>query len=88
MRTLLTKHRASGLVVYQRNYLEVYTYDKWSSHELPPFREGERFMPSVCEMKDGRTSAPSYLTEADLVGLMDNNGIGWSHSLYSKAGTP
>lgn len=33
-------------------------------------------MPSVCELKDGSTSKPNLLTEADLVGLMDKNGIG------------
>lgn len=33
-------------------------------------------MPSVCELRDGQTSQPTLLTEADLVGLMDKNGIG------------
>ena len=33
-------------------------------------------MPSVCELKEGTTTAPNLLTEADLVGLMDKNGIG------------
>lgn len=60
----------------QRNYLEVFPYDKWSSHELPDFVEGQEFMPSVCELRDGKTTKPSLLTEADLVGLMDKNGIG------------
>ncbi|KAG1812148.1 DNA topoisomerase [Suillus subaureus] len=67
---------ATGLIVLQRNYLEVYPYDKWSAKEIPNFQEGERFVPSVCEIKDGQTSSPSLLTEADLVTLMDKNGIG------------
>ena len=33
-------------------------------------------MPSVCELREGQTTKPSLLTEADLVGLMDKNGIG------------
>lgn len=33
-------------------------------------------MPDVCELKEGQTSRPNLLTEADLVGLMDKNGIG------------
>jgi DNA topoisomerase III len=70
---------ASGLVVTARNYLLVYPYDKWVGKELPEFREGEEFMPSVCELKEGQTSKPNYLTEADLVGLMDKNGIGIPH---------
>lgn len=60
----------------RRNYLEVYPYDKWSGNALPDFQEGEQFMPDVCELKDGQTSRPNLLTEADLVGLMDKNGIG------------
>ncbi|EIN11293.1 prokaryotic type I DNA topoisomerase [Punctularia strigosozonata HHB-11173 SS5] len=66
----------AGLVVTERNYLLVYPYDKWTGKELPEFREGEQFQPSVCELRDGETSKPHYLTEADLVGLMDKNGIG------------
>jgi DNA topoisomerase IA len=65
-----------GLIVLQRNYLEVYPYDKWSAKEIPNFQEGEQFVPTVCEIKDGQTSSPSLLTEADLVTLMDKNGIG------------
>jgi DNA topoisomerase-3 len=63
-------------VILERNYLEVYPYDKWTGKEIPEFEEGEEFQPSICELKDGVTSSPSYLTEADLVTLMDKNGIG------------
>jgi DNA topoisomerase-3 len=63
-------------MVLERNYLEIYIYDKWSGSTLPNFQEGEEFMPSVCELKEGSTSRPNLLTEADLVGLMDKNGIG------------
>ncbi|KAF5357377.1 hypothetical protein D9758_005864 [Tetrapyrgos nigripes] len=65
-----------GLRVLERNYLEVYPYDKWSDKELPDFTEGEEFQPSVCDLREGQTTSPSYLTEADLVTLMDKNGIG------------
>ncbi|KAI9507464.1 DNA topoisomerase [Russula earlei] len=67
---------AKGLIVLERNYLEVYPYDKWNGKELPDFEEGATFVPSVCELRDGTTSKPSLLTEADLVGIMDKNGIG------------
>lgn len=33
-------------------------------------------MPTACEMKEGQTTRPLLLTEADLVSLMDKNGIG------------
>ncbi|KDQ57416.1 hypothetical protein JAAARDRAFT_193749 [Jaapia argillacea MUCL 33604] len=67
---------ATGLVVLERNYLLVYPYDKWSDKELPEFTEGQEFMPTVCELKEGQTTSPTLLTEADLVTLMDKNGIG------------
>lgn len=67
-----------------RNYLEVYPYDKWASSAVPDFQENEQFMPSVLEVKDGKTTRPNLLTEADLVGLMDRNGIGKLISPWSR----
>lgn len=68
---------ARGLVVLERNYLDVYVYDKWeSSQRLPRFSVGELFEPTEANMTDGKTTSPNYLTEAELIGLMDANGIG------------
>jgi len=68
---------ASGLIVLERNYLDVYPYDKWtSSQELPQFREGEVFEPTEARVHEGQTSPPGYLTEPELIALMDANGIG------------
>lgn len=72
----LTRISIKGLIVQQRNYLDVYIYDKWNGNLLPDFQVGEKFIPDVCEIKEGVTSSPNYLTEADLVSLMDKNGIG------------
>ena len=74
-----------GLMVKERNYLDVYPYDKWSDKELPNFEEGQTFMPSVCELRDSQTTRPNLLTEADLVTLMDKNGIGKKSFLLSRA---
>lgn len=60
----------------ERNYLNVYIYDKWNGHHVPDFQEGEEFEPTTREIRQGITSKPNYLTEADLVTLMDKNGIG------------
>lgn len=68
---------AHGLVVIERNYLDVYVYDKWtSSQTLPRFILGERFEPDEANMNEGETTAPGFLTEPDLLALMDANGIG------------
>jgi len=69
-------HDLQGLVILEKNYLLVYPYDKWAGKEIPEFEEGEEFQPSVCILTEGQTSSPTYLTEADLVTLMDKNGIG------------
>ena len=68
---------ANGLIVLERNYLDVYVYDKWeSSQQLPNFQMGEVFEPTEAKIFDGKTTPPSYLTEPELIGLMDANGIG------------
>ncbi|MCJ1342181.1 DNA topoisomerase [Peltigera leucophlebia] len=68
---------ASGLLVLQKNYLDVYPYQKWeSSQQLPQFTEGETFEPTQANITDGETTAPGYLTEPELISLMDANGIG------------
>ena len=67
---------ASGLVISERNYLDVYVYDRWSDQELPPFTEGEVFKPTEAILSEGKTSPPGYLTEPDLLALMNSNGIG------------
>lgn len=71
------KFSAHGVIVLARNYLDVFIYSKWNdSKELPPLTLGQRFEPTSVMMTEGKTSPPSYLTEADLIALMDANGIG------------
>ena len=68
---------ANGLLVLQRNYLDIYTYDRWeSSQQLPTFVLNEVFEPTEANITDGETGPPGYLTEPELISLMDANGIG------------
>lgn len=68
---------ASGLIVLERNYLDIYIWDRWQSSQiLPNFQQGETFVPTEANMTDGKTTAPNYLTEPELIALMDANGIG------------
>ncbi|RDL40728.1 uncharacterized protein BP5553_00707 [Venustampulla echinocandica] len=68
---------AHGVVVLERNYLDVYPYENWkNSVTLPKFTVGERFEPTEAMVTEGATTAPGYLTEPDLIALMDANGIG------------
>jgi len=67
----------NGLIVLERNYLDVYPYEKWtSSQPLPRFALHETFEPTEANITEGETTAPGYLTEPELISLMDANGIG------------
>ncbi|KAL9097947.1 MAG: hypothetical protein Q9163_006296 [Psora crenata] len=67
----------NGLIVLERNYLDVYPYENWtSSQPLPRFHLHETFEPAEANLTEGQTVAPGYLTEPELISLMDANGIG------------
>jgi DNA topoisomerase-3 len=66
----------SGLVILERNYLEIYTFDFWSDKELPNFQRNQEFNPQVLTMTEGKTAPPNPLTEEELISLMYKNGIG------------
>ncbi|KAG7195628.1 DNA topoisomerase [Scheffersomyces spartinae] len=71
------KFVAEGVMVKELNYLEVYKYQKWeSSKQLPQFENGELIKPFKHGIFEGKTSPPQYMTEAELILLMDANGIG------------
>ncbi|KAJ1568486.1 DNA topoisomerase, partial [Nowakowskiella sp. JEL0078] len=71
-----------GLMILERNYLEVYVYDKWSDSSIPTFVLNEQILPSVLEMNESQTTAPPLLTEADLITLMDKSGIGTDATIH------
>ncbi|TDG42742.1 hypothetical protein AWZ03_010848 [Drosophila navojoa] len=70
------KFSANGLVIHERNYLDVYVYDKWSAKQIHNYQQGQRFEPTEIMLHEGATTAPPLLTEADLIALMEKHGIG------------
>lgn len=70
------KFHANGLMVIQRNYLEVYIYERWSDKEIPNYDNIKEFIPTTIDLCGGETQPPKLLTEADLITLMDKHGIG------------
>eukprot|EP00727_Mastigamoeba_balamuthi_P009279 m51a1_g4974 putative dna topoisomerase iii (1265) ;mRNA; r:13124-18365 len=70
------RFHTAGLVVEQRNYLEVYPYERWAERDLPRLAAGERVAPAAVEMTAGTTEPPQLITEPELIAAMDKNGIG------------
>ncbi|CAM9756027.1 unnamed protein product, partial [Heterosigma akashiwo] len=71
------RFHANGLMVIERNWLEIYApFERWNGKHIPLFNPGQTFAPSSVLMKEGRTEPPPYLSEADLIALMDHHGIG------------
>lgn len=70
------KFNANGLQVIEKNYLDVYIYEKWNEQKIHNYREGQVFKPTSIEMIEEETCPPQLLTEADLITLMDKHGIG------------
>lgn len=67
---------ATGLIVLEKNYLDVYVYDRWSGKEIHEYQNGQTFNPTDLSLHEGSTTPPGMLTEADLIALMDKHGIG------------
>ncbi|SCV04784.1 LAMI_0H19086g1_1 [Lachancea mirantina] len=68
---------ANGLVVLERNFMDIYFWAKWeTTKQLPALTVGQEIQLSSHVMKDGKTSPPNQMTEAELILLMDANGIG------------
>jgi len=70
------KFYANGLMIIERNYLDVYPYEKWSDKEIPNYENIQEFYPDTIDLVGSQTSPPQLLTEADLIALMDRHGIG------------
>lgn len=66
----------SGLMITERNYLDIYRFEKWSNSSIPVYSLHEQFFPTSIRMESGETTPPPLLTEADLIAKMDSNGIG------------
>ena len=74
--------KTKGLIIEDKGYLVIYTFDYWTNSYVPNFEEGEIVIPYSLKMEKGITSPPNFLTEAELIGLMDKNGIGTDATIH------
>ena len=74
--------KTKGLIIEDKGYLEIYPFDNWSNSYVPNFIEGEIVIPYSLNMEKGITTPPNFLTEAELISLMDKNGIGTDATIH------
>mmetsp|Transcript_8842 Transcript_8842/g.25485 ORF Transcript_8842/g.25485 Transcript_8842/m.25485 type:complete len:568 (+) Transcript_8842:189-1892(+) len=78
---------ANGLIVHEKNYLDIYTYDTWTGTQLPPFEANEQCTPTSIDLTEGQTQPPPLLSEADLIEKMDRHGIGTDATMHEHIKT-
>lgn len=61
------KFTATGLVILERNYLDVYIYDKWNAKEISLYEEGQQFEPDEISMQEGATTGLISVITAPLL---------------------
>ncbi|CAD7694740.1 unnamed protein product [Ostreobium quekettii] len=72
---------ASGRRTIKPGYVAVMPWKKVEGEDLPPLREGEVLPVKEVELHQGKTSPPGYLSESELISLMEKNGIGTDASI-------
>ncbi|EAS00239.2 DNA topoisomerase (macronuclear) [Tetrahymena thermophila SB210] len=71
-----------GLVVKEKNYLEIWTYEKWNDSIVPPLQPGQVIIPQKILLQEGKTTPPKPLTESELIDMMNKNGIGTDATMH------
>ena len=77
--------KTTGFIFSQLGYLEIYPYGKAAEKTLPLLKLNEEFeqnKQNELHFKEGYTSPPYFMTEAELISLMDKNGIGTDSTIH------
>lgn len=74
--------RARGVMVTALNYLEIYTYENWNDQRIGQFTPHQEINPHSLELLEGLTTPPKLLSESELIGTMDKNGIGTDATIH------
>lgn len=79
------KFKATHLSIREMNYLEIYPFDKWKESSFPG-KIPDIFEAQVAQ-EEGKTTPPSYLSESDLIDMMDKNQIGTDSTIHEHIET-
>ncbi|KAJ1611324.1 putative DNA topoisomerase III [Cryptosporidium canis] len=72
-----------GTVVLEENWLKVYSpFEKITTKPLPEFNIGPLQLPFKLHLRKSKTYPPALLSEAELIDLMDKNGIGTDATMH------
>eukprot|EP00798_Chlamydomonas_sp_ICE-L_P024301 gene24302-9904_t len=72
---------AHGSVNVKPGFTAIMPWKASQNEPLPPLQQGEQLEMKEVELYQGKTSPPDYLTEAELIGLMEKHGIGTDASI-------
>lgn len=79
------KLRASGSELVEPGFFEAYEYFRPKDSPMPELAVGERLKITSLRLHEGKTKPPDRLTEAELLKLMEEHGIGTD---ATRAGFP
>jgi len=69
-------------VLIDAGYTKVMTWQAFGKNELTnPYNKGDRVQIKDVKLAESQTGPPSYLTESDLISLMEKHGIGTDASI-------
>ena len=73
--------KLQGKVLVRPGFLEIMHWHLGEDAAIPDFQVGEEVEVTSSRILEGRTEAPGYLSEADLISKMEKNGIGTDASI-------
>ncbi|PRP75307.1 hypothetical protein PROFUN_05618 [Planoprotostelium fungivorum] len=75
------KFTVSGKKTKSEGYVAVMPWLTVKDEELPPFEQGKTYDVTSIELREGKTSPPEFLSESELISLMEKHGIGTDASI-------
>ncbi|KAF8388494.1 hypothetical protein HHK36_027166 [Tetracentron sinense] len=70
-----------GLHVTDKGFTSIMPWLAVNEKNIPQFTKGEKMTVSKVELYEGSTTPPDYLSESELISLMEKNGIGTDASI-------